>query len=424
MVWWPLDVVLSTVAAWNAFVLLGYAAAGLAAWLWLRSLSLGNGAALVGGFAFALAPYRVTQEAMGHLLAWVASLLAVALWGIERRRPWLAAAALASIPLSGQVHLALGAIPFALVYALARGRRVDALAVLPAVGAGIVVWAVAIRDSVGESRSFAQVERYSAQLADLVSREPRHELESFVLLGWATPLAAVAGLALLVLARRYGLAAVLGLGALLPALLSLGGNLPGYRQLWELPGLHATRVPARLFPIACLALAALAAFAVSRLPARTAVTAAALLAVALDLRLGVEPFRATDADPDNRAYAALAGPGRLVELPVFLPDRQEGSVYAYYLMQAPRERPSGYATSAPPEADAFLRGLRAGCAPGVDALRALGRGGVRLVVLHGGLFAPGCETRAMQALRATGLREIARDRKVRLFGAGDPGGAA
>ena len=34
---------------------------------------------------------------------------------------WLAAAALASIPLSGQVHLALGAIPFVLVYALARG---------------------------------------------------------------------------------------------------------------------------------------------------------------------------------------------------------------------------------------------------------------------------------------------------------------
>ena len=47
-------------------------------------------------------------------------LLPLALYGVERRRTWLAAAALASIPLSGQVHLALGAIPFVLVYALAR----------------------------------------------------------------------------------------------------------------------------------------------------------------------------------------------------------------------------------------------------------------------------------------------------------------
>ena len=49
-------------------------------------------------------------------------LLPLALYGVERRKTWLAAAALASIPLSGQVHLALGAIPFVLVYALARRR--------------------------------------------------------------------------------------------------------------------------------------------------------------------------------------------------------------------------------------------------------------------------------------------------------------
>jgi hypothetical protein len=423
-VWWPLDAALSTVGAWNAFVLLGYVAAGLAAWLWLRSLALGEGAALVGGLAFALAPYRVAQEAMGHLLAWVAAFLAVALWGIERRRPWLAAAALASIPLSGQVHLALGAIPFALVYALVRARRVDSLAVVPAVAAGILVWAVAIRDSVGETRSFAQVERYSAQLADLVSREPRDELESFVLLGWVTPVVALVGLGLLVRARRYELASVLGLGALLPALLSLGGNLPGYRQLWELPGLHATRVPARLLPIGCLALAALLAFAVARLPARAAVTAAALLVIAIDLRLGVEPFRATAADPDNRAYAAIAGPGRLLDVPVFLPDRQEGSVYAYYAIQAPRERPSGYSTSAPQEADTYLRALGATCAAGRDSLRDLRGDGVRFVVLHGGLFAPDCEARAVEALRASRFREVARDAEVRLFRAGGPGGGA
>ena len=56
-------------------------------------------------------------------------LLPLALYGVERRIGWLAVAALASIPLSGQVHLALGAIPFVLAYAWARGRwRLGALA--------------------------------------------------------------------------------------------------------------------------------------------------------------------------------------------------------------------------------------------------------------------------------------------------------
>ena len=89
--------------------------------------------------------------------------------------------------------------------------------------------------------------------------------------------------------------------------------------------------------------------------------AALLLALALDLRLGVTRYRASEADPDNRAYAALAAaePGRLLELPVHLPDRQEGSVYLYYAMQAPRARPAGYSTTAPKAADRTVRRLRA-----------------------------------------------------------------
>src|SRR5206468_3395505 len=120
-----LDALLGAVAAWNAFVLLTFVGAGAATALWLRSLSLPPGAALVGGLAFALAPYRVVQTAGGHLLAPVSLLLPLALFGIETRRRWLAAAALASIPLSGQVHLALGAIPFAVAYALVRRRIAD-----------------------------------------------------------------------------------------------------------------------------------------------------------------------------------------------------------------------------------------------------------------------------------------------------------
>ncbi len=63
---------------------------------------------------------------------------------------------------------------------------------VPALVAGLLVYAVSIRGSIGSGgRSFAQVERYSAELADFVSRDVRHGLESFVLLGWLTPLLAL-----------------------------------------------------------------------------------------------------------------------------------------------------------------------------------------------------------------------------------------
>jgi hypothetical protein len=161
-------------------------------------------------------------------------------------------------------------------------------------------------------------------------------------------------------------------------LLALGANLPGYRFAWEhLPGLQSTRVPARLMPIACLAIAALAAFAVDRLDWRWA-PVLALLLVALDLRLGVTAVRPTAADEGNRAYAAVreAPPGRLLELPVRPPDSQEASVYLYYAMQAPRERPAGYSTVAPKEALRTLRAL--GPCPGPSKLNELG---VRVVAV-------------------------------------------
>ncbi len=102
-------------------MLLGYLGAGGLTFLWLRSLGLGVGPSLAGGLIFALAPYRAVQAGAGHLLAWIAMLLPLSLWAWEKRLYWLTAAALASIPLSGQVHLALGALPFVFAYALLRG---------------------------------------------------------------------------------------------------------------------------------------------------------------------------------------------------------------------------------------------------------------------------------------------------------------
>ena len=402
LVFWPLHALLGTVGAWNGFVLLAYVGCGTLALLWLRALGLDRAAALAGGLAFALSPYLAAQLSAGHLLAPTAMLLPLALWAIERRTWPLAAAALASIPLSGQVHLALGAIPFVAAYAVVR-RRPWVEAVAPAAlaaAAGVLVWAAGIRGSVGAGgRSFAQVERYSADVADFVSRDVRHGIESFVFLGWLLPLLALAGLVLLLgglsgsepQSRQRRLAAVLGLGALVPIALALGANTPLYEPLWRfLPGLRDTRVPERLMPIACLCLAALAALALDRVKtalvaqSRKLVRVAAAVAfaalIALDLRGGVTLFRPTAADEDNAAYAALRvqPPGRLLELPIFLPDRHENSVYLYYAMQAPRERPLGYATNAPPEADAVARSFRDRCS--AVELRRLG---VRYVAFHG-----------------------------------------
>jgi hypothetical protein len=379
----PLEAIFGVVVAWNLLVLLGYVGAGGLAFLWLRSLGLGLGASLVGGLAFALAPYRATQAGAGHLAAWIAMLLPLSLWAWERRLYWLTAAALASIPLSGQVHLALGAIPFVVAYALLRGgdRRWAGGAAAAAVIAGLLVWAVSIRGSIGASRSFGQVERYSAELADFVSREQRHGLEPYVFLGWLLPLLALLGF---VLHRRSRLGLLLGAGALVPCVLALGSNLPGYEALWDaVPGLGVTRVPGRLMPIACLCLAALAALGVERVvrDRRAVIVAAAALAlVAADLRAGVTAYRPTPADDANRAYAALAEQegGRLLELPVYPPDRQEASVYLLYAMQAPRERPAGYSTVAPKEAARELRELR----PCADA-RHLAELGVRFLAVHG-----------------------------------------
>jgi hypothetical protein len=382
----PLHLIFGTVGAWNLFLLLGYLGAGVLTFLWLRSVGLGAWAAAIGGLAFALAPYRAVQAGSGHLLAWTSLLLPLALWAWERWRYWLAAAALASIPLSGQVHLALGAVAFFTLYALLRGgsRRWLAGALAATLAGGLLVWALAIRGSIGEGRSFAQVERYSAHLSDFLSRSPEHGLEAFVFLGWLTPLLAVLALAL----HRSRLSLVLGVGALVPCLLALGANLPGYETLWEtLPGLGSTRVPGRFMPIAGLSVAGLVAIVLDRVMQhkRWFVPAGALVLVALDLRLGVTAVRATPADTGNRAYAALAGPpGRLVELPPYPPDRQEGSVYLYYAMQAPRERPGGYSSVAP---KAALRAYRAlGPCP---SPRELDRLRVRYVTVFGRTRCPG-----------------------------------
>jgi hypothetical protein len=406
---WPLDALWGPVIAWNLMLLLVTVAAGVFTYLWLRELELPVAAAALGGLAFELAPYRLLQSG-GHLLGWAAVFMPLALWAFERSRRaatrrsahlWgaLAAAAVVSIPLSGQLHLALGALPFIVVYALLRYTGSASLWVwsgaLSAAAAGLLAeTAVISGSSESGGRTLAEVAYYSAEPLDFLSRWRLGGPERFVYLGWLLPVLAVAGVVLLA-RRRRGLAVLLGLMALLPALLALGTNLPLYEPLRDaLPPLRYPRVPGRFLPLANLALAALAAVAVAGAVARfdgrrrTAVAAAFLALVAADLL--VFPLRGSEADPDNAAYAALAQapPGRVLELPIFQRGQaQYGSVYQYYTLQAPRERPTGYALAPASVFEFTERFNRLECGAWLEGDRAeLARLGIRFFVWHRGLY--------------------------------------
>jgi hypothetical protein len=435
---WPVYAVASPVVAWNVLTIVALVLGGLAACWWLRELGVSRGASLVGALAFELAPYRLEQST-GHLLGPVSVLLPVALACFERglrRSGWWhagAAAALVSIPLSGQVHLALGAVPFFALYAVCRTReRRDLLAAAGAVVLGVaggllIQRGVIAKSVVAGGRDFHALTQYSAWPIDLVSRRQRHGSEQFVFLGWATVAAAVFGFVLLVRGRRRGLAVALGLGAVLPIAAALGSHFVGYRFLWHHVGvLRYARVPERTLPIACLCLAALVAFAVEwaarRRPQRGVwIVAAALLVVAIDLHVSV--FHATGTAPEDEAYAALAqsGPGRLLELPVTLPSDDLGSVYLGYALEEPRERPLGYSTLARPAADRTARALwllNCGVARAEQA-RLVQRLGVRFVAFHRGLYAArgheGLIAAAREGLRRMGFVQIARGGAVELW---------
>ena len=165
---------------------------------------------------------------------------------------------------------------------------------MPAVAAALLVGHYSTSGIGSGGRSLREVAHYSATGLDFVTRHPRHGLESFVFLGWLTPLLALAGLVLLVLARRWGLVAALAIGAVVPMLLALGTHFPLYSALWHhFPPLRYPRVPERLLPVACLALAALVAFAVARL--RWVLVAALLVLVAADLHVSIYDAAAADA---------------------------------------------------------------------------------------------------------------------------------
>jgi hypothetical protein len=340
--------------------------------------------------------------------------------------------AVISIPLSGQVHLALGALPLLVLYAAVRYQRRAFLWTLSGalLGTGI---AVAIQQLIIEEsvlgrggRTLDQVEMFQASWSGFIDRFGLRGAEQDVYLGWLVPAVALAWLVLLWRRNRW-LALLAVVAILVPVLLAVGRNFPIYDTVWRaLPPLRYPRVPQRLLPITELVLAGLVALACGWLLTRLrpqwrrAACAIAILLVAGDLL--VLPFRASAADPDNAAYGALAAspPGRTLELPIFEPGIHFGSIYDYYEIQSQRQRPSGYSTLASDRPyDFFWRYNRLNCGAWLSGdIQRLRRLGVRYVLFQRGAYAqsqrPGAWF-AWEELQRRGYRATARGESVWLF---------
>ncbi len=206
---------------------------------------------------------------------------------------------------------------------------------LAALGLGYLLWIRhrAVAGSVaGEGRSYQEVSLYTPQPWDLMNRANPNS-ERFV----------YPGLAALLLALAAGIGTpgrrAAWTGAVLLGWLSLGpsgdGVLPLYRLAYEtIPGFNLPRVPGRIFPLAMLAVSALAAFGADRIAGagRRFRAAVILTAVCLDFApsfstaLSILP----KTDPVMAAAAATLAPGeKVLHLPLWPGDSANTTLYLY-----------------------------------------------------------------------------------------------
>lgn len=291
----------AAIVRYDLLFLFAYAFAFLGAYLLARELGVGRAGAVVGGAAFAYAPWRLEQDGHLHVLSsgGIPLSLFLLLRGYRRRATWtvlagwLVAAWQFSLGFTLGLQLAYLLAALAVVAAATAARRRPRLGggVVAATAAGVAsVLLVAVvlagpylqvlDDHPEAHRTTAQIDGLSGPVRQFLAAPEQNLIWGKATSGIRDGLSSVPeqtlfpGLAILALAltglfaRAYPRRLRIGLGAaaLVLAILSLGfhrhgvGALYPYRLLYEIaPGWKGIRVPGRLMTLTSLALALLAA---------------------------------------------------------------------------------------------------------------------------------------------------------------------
>jgi hypothetical protein len=328
----------SPLLAYNTAFFLSYVLSGLGAYLLAFVLTRCHGASFVAAIAFAFAPYRLSHTPHLQLLSAYWMPVAVAALHLFVKAPTWRWAALFAVSWFLQA-LACGYYLFFLsIFALlwlgwfAPGR----LSIRQVVRLG-TAWAIAvtalapvllgyrsIHAAYGFRRSPVEVVNYSADIAGLLAASPdsllwsglrRVEMaESEIFPGFTIVGLLLIGLVVLRVRSRHesrgallfyaGSAVLMWTLALGPAprLSGVAVGVPGpYVLLAQLPGFDGMRVPARLWMVSVLGLAAAAALIVARIESRR-VRRAVVAVASLGMLLDAWP----------RAFPVVAAPGTRV----------------------------------------------------------------------------------------------------------------
>lgn len=261
----------------NGMAVLHLALAGWGMWRWSRELGLGNDGALIGAFAYMLAPRLLTGLGAGHLdliyaAAWWPWLMAAAM-RLGRRAGWpnaLWCALFAGLLILADVRLALYALPVAVVAFGAAwwraGKPRRALlwgAAASALGFGLALsmivplldWSPWMNRGAQTAAEAAAYSLGPANLLGLLVPLSTLSPETLTYLGLATLILAAIGAWSLPKRWRWALLA----GLLVVILWAFGPNTPLWTLLAGQGGLLAWfRVPARIWYLVALVAAPLA----------------------------------------------------------------------------------------------------------------------------------------------------------------------
>jgi len=419
-----------TVAAlvrYNLLFLFAWSLCFVGAYLLARELGLGRLGAAAAGAAFAYAPYRVTEA--GHLHVISSGGIPLALFLLLRgyRRGslalvlagWLVSAWQISLgfTLGLQYSYLLGVLALAaLAYWLWRRRPALPRRLVAATGAGIAVvllvtayesrpYLKVSHDYPTAKRTLREVKTYSASPAALLAapRENRvwggataglrakvhSKNESVFFPGGAILVLAAIGLAAPLYPRRLRLA-LLG-GIVVCSVLALGLGLTGagypYRLLYDYaPGWDGVRVPGRVFTLATLFYALLAAAGTELLAQRAgawgarhslrgvAALSGAVLIVGI---LGEGAGRLGHPRVPQPARAEIGLPGPRLDLPT---DGAADRVWQYFSTDGFYKIPVGNSTFDIPAVDDLRGGING--FPDRASVEKLRYYGIRTVVLH------------------------------------------